>query len=120
MVDVALRRHRGAHALDDQLGDLEFLLPPGAPHGDSIPHVNGLGGLDRRRIKPHVTGPARSGRGGAGLEQTDRPQPHIQAHTGRFNGIRGHGPTLLGALRGGKFGASRAGLERPFRKLLTH
>ena len=87
MVDIRECSQRRAHALRDRVDNLD--VADGTVHEG----LNPVGGLDRRRrlgphtVDLHMTTATRVGRRRPRLEQSDRPEPLIDA--GRI-----HAPTL--------------------------
>lgn len=80
MVDVAGPRDCCAHAFADGVGDFNDVLAVVNPHAHGVARHDLLGGLDRLAADFDVPCLAGLTRSGAGLHETHRPDPHVDAH----------------------------------------
>jgi hypothetical protein len=80
VIDVALDRDRGADAVGDRAGQFDDAITFVDVALDAIAHADGGGRFGGPPVDAHVSGPARVRRFGARLEETDGPQPTIDAH----------------------------------------
>ena len=70
---------RCADAFGEQLAYDEDAVEAGDAHADLVAHAHGLGGFRLLVADAHMPGPARGGRGGAGLVDAHSPEPRIDA-----------------------------------------